>query len=149
MDPLVDLTEVRRLIEIVERHGLEGLSVTEDDAEVSITSVPSARPVAGALVAAGAGPGGEAVEDTSHLLRLRSPITGVFYRSPSPSEPVFVQVGDVVEPDDVACLIEAMKIFNEIPVGFHGRLSRVVAANEQLVVTGEVLMEFEPLEDVG
>ncbi len=147
MDPLVDLTQVRKLIEIVERHGLEGLSVTDEDAEVSITSEPSARPVAGLVPAAGAP--AEPVADTSHLLRLKSPITGVYYRSPSPSEPPFMQVGDVVEPDDVACLIEAMKIFNEIPVGFHGRLARIVAANEQLVVTGEVLMEFEPLEDVG
>lgn len=149
MDPLVDLTEVQRLIEIVERHGLEGLSVTEEDAEVSITSVPSARPTAGLPVASAAGIEAEAEVENSRLLRLKSPITGVFYRSPSPSEPQFVQVGDVVEPDDVACLIEAMKIFNEIPVGFHGRLVRVVATNEQLVVTGEVLMEFVPLEDVG
>ena len=148
MDPLVDLAEVRRLIEIVERHALEGLSVTDEDAEVSITSVPAARgSVAARPMTTSESP--EREETASNLLCLRSPITGVFYRSPSPSEPAFVQVGDVVEPDDVACLIEAMKIFNEIPSGVHGRLVRIAATNEQLVVTGEVLMEFEPLEDVG
>jgi acetyl-CoA carboxylase biotin carboxyl carrier protein len=148
MDGLVDLGDVRRLIDIVQRHALDGLRVADDGVEVTIVAAtqPAAAHAAGGdaaavpLVAPSA-----PTEAHSDLLLLKSPITGVFYRSPQPSEPPFVQVGDVVEDDDPVCLIEAMKIFNEIPAGFAGRLARVAVANEQLVVTGEVLMEFEPV----
>lgn len=141
MDPLVDLTDVQRLIAIVQQHGLDGLSVADGEVEVHLKAEAPAAAVATAPAAATA-----AAEVVDHrYYQLKSPITGVFYRSPAPNEPEFIREGDVVEETDPVCLIEAMKIFNEITAGVHGRLVRVVAANEQLVVTGEVLMEFEPL----
>ncbi|NUQ00479.1 MAG: hypothetical protein HUU35_11560 [Armatimonadetes bacterium] len=140
MDSLVDLADVQRLIEIVQRHGLEGLTVVEDDVEVTIAAEPAA---ADAVLPAAV------IEDApSPYFQLKSPITGVFYRSSGPNEPPFIKEGDAVEETDVVCLIEAMKIFNEINAGIHGRVVRVTAANEQLVVTGEVLMEIEPLDGV-
>lgn len=141
MDSLVDLADVQRLIGIVERHGLTGLTWREGEQEVSL----AAKPPRGdeALALATSATASEA--PPSHYHQLKSPITGVFYRSASPNEPVFCKEGDLVEEHDTVCLIEAMKIFNEITAGVHGRLVRVVAANEQLVVTGEVLMEFEPV----
>jgi biotin carboxyl carrier protein len=149
MEPLVDLTDVRRLIDIVQRHGLQGLTVTDErDVEVRIVA---AAPLAGAPASEPApfapAATAELPEPPAGGHRLLSPITGVFYRSPTPADPPFAQVGDVIEPDDPVCLIEAMKIFNEIPAGCHGRLTRVAVTNEQLVVTGEVLMEFAPLGD--
>lgn len=146
MDPLVDLAEIRNLLQIVERHGLEGLEVSDAESQVTIVAQPLAAPLAAPAAAPLAAEAEEVVDDGDKLC-LRSPITGVFYRSPSPGEPPFVQVGDVLEAEDPVCLIEAMKIFNEIPAGVAGRLSRILATNEQLVVSGEVLMEFEPLED--
>lgn len=153
MDSLVDLAEVRRLIDIVERHGLEGLTVVDEETEISIAVEPAPavtetapRPVA---VAAPAETGGERVAEPApppaNVYQLKSPITGVFYRSPAPGQPPFVEVGDAVDEGDTVCLIEAMKIFNDINAGTLGRLVRVVAANDQLVVAGEVLLEFEPL----
>lgn len=140
MEPLVDLGDVQRLIGIVQRHGLEGLTVVEDDVEVCITATPP-EPCPEQVVRA------EGVEeDPGNLFLLRSPITGIFYRSSSPAEPAFCREGDLLEEHDVVCLVEAMKIFNEITAGVRGRLVRVVAENEQLVVSGEVLMEFEPEE---
>lgn len=139
MDPRVDLSDVQRLLDIVQRHGLEGLTVTDGEVEISITAEPPTHGEAAAE------PTAETPEDRSHLYQLKSPITGVFYRSSSPTEPSFVKEEDVVEEHEVVCLIEAMKIFNEIPAGINGRVVRVLAANEQLVVTGEVLMELEPL----
>lgn len=140
MDPLVDLGDVQRLIGIVQRHGLDGLTVSEDDVEVSITAEPPLPTDSAAAAPV------EVAEDRSHLFLLRSPITGVFYRSSSPTEPAFCREGDDVEEHDVVCLVEAMKIFNEITAGVRGKLVRVLAENEQLVVSGEVLMEFEPEE---
>ncbi|MBI2300613.1 MAG: acetyl-CoA carboxylase biotin carboxyl carrier protein [Armatimonadetes bacterium] len=152
MDSLVDLAEVQRLIDIVERHGLEGLTVVDEETEISITVEPGppavddsgAPPAAAAPVEYGAERAVEAPPQAG-LYQLKSPITGVFYRSPAPGQPPFVEIGDAVDEGDVVCLIEAMKIFNEISAGIHGKLARVVAANDQLVVAGEVLLEFEPL----
>lgn len=154
MDSLVDLTDVQRLIEIVQRHALEGLTVADDDVAVEIVAEPqlvAASPLSagGALEPASRQPAPAEEAANPHLLQLRSPITGVFYRSPQPTEPAFVQSGDVVEADDPVCLIEAMKIFNEIPAGVNGRLVKCHVQNEQLVVSGELLMEFEPLEDAS
>ncbi|MCC7494121.1 MAG: hypothetical protein IT204_17310 [Fimbriimonadaceae bacterium] len=143
MDPLVELTDLQRLLDIVQRHGLESLAVREDDLEINITALPAAE-VAAVLATVAPEPLGD--DRPSHWIPLKSPITGVFYRSSSPNEPSFVKEGDVVEETDTVCLIEAMKIFNEISAGARGRVVRVVAANEQLVVTGETLMEFEPLD---
>jgi len=147
MDALVDLADVRRLIAIVQRHGLDGVTVTDEDVAIEIVAPATAVVAAEAPpLPAPAGPAPAPAQPAAHLLALRSPITGVFYRSPQPSEPPFVQVGDVVTADDPVCVIEAMKIFNEVPAGLSGRLVRVAVQNEQLVVTGELLMEFEPVE---
>lgn len=140
---MVDLADIRRLIEIAERHQLEGLSYAEGEAEVELAQVvPRSE-------AEARGPLPRAMRDESELvpsglIALRSPLTGVFYRAANPGDPPFVHEGDAVEEETPVGLIEAMKIFNEITAGVEGRLVRVVAQNEQLVVTGEVLMEFAP-----
>ncbi len=141
MDPLVDLADVQRLIDIVQRHGLAGVTVVEDDVEIAITAEPPLTTAGAVAPSAGRPP---EVAAPSRYYQLKSPITGVFYRSSAPSEPPFAKEGDLVDEIDTVCLIEAMKIFNEITAGIHGRIVRVVAANEQLVVTGEVLMEIDP-----
>lgn len=140
MDPPLEMGDLQRLIDIVERHGLDSLRITEGDVEVHIEA--DRRPTVEAVAEAEAA----VPDEVSPYLPLRSPVTGVFYRSPGPNDSPFVEVGEVVEPNDRVCIIEAMKIFNDIPAGVHGRVARVVAANEQLVMAGEVLMEFEPLE---
>jgi len=141
MDPLVDLADVQRLIEIVQRHGLAGVTVVEDDVEIAITA-EAPRATAAAPAVAAVHP--SEVAAPSRYYQLKSPITGVFYRSSAPSAPPFAKEGDLGDETDTVCLIEAMKIFNEITAGVHGRIVRVVAATEQLVVTGEVLMEIDP-----
>lgn len=143
MDSLVDLSDVQRVIDIVQRHGLDGLTVSDGETEIRVTAEQQAVAEVAASAAEPEPPA------PSGLLALKSPITGVFYRTSSPNDPPFVREGDVVEPHDTVCLIEAMKIFNEITAGMAGRVARIVAQNEQLVVSGEVLMEFEPLEGGG
>ena len=79
-------------------------------------------------------------EAASDLATIVAPLTGVFYRSPSPSVPPYVDVGDRVEPDTVVGLIETMKIFNEILAEQSGRIAGIVAETGQLVHAGETLM---------
>lgn len=74
-----------------------------------------------------------------------SPMVGTFYRAPSPDAPPFVDVGSIVERGDTLCIVEAMKMMNEIEAEFRGRVARVVAENGQTVEYGESLFLVEPL----
>ena len=76
---------------------------------------------------------------------VNAPLTGIFYRSPSPQAAPFCQVGSIVSPGDVIGLIEAMKLFNEIRSQAAGKVRRVMAENGQLVRAHQPLIELEPL----
>jgi acetyl-CoA carboxylase biotin carboxyl carrier protein len=80
-----------------------------------------------------------------HCKAIISPMVGTFYRAPSPDAPAFVEVGSVVEKGDTLCIIEAMKMMNEIEAEFRGKVARVVAENGQTVEYGESLFMIEPL----
>jgi acetyl-CoA carboxylase biotin carboxyl carrier protein len=80
-----------------------------------------------------------------HCKAIISPMVGTFYRAPSPEAPPFVEAGAVVEKGDTLCIIEAMKMMNEIEAEFRGRVARVVAENGQTVEYGESLFLIEPL----
>jgi acetyl-CoA carboxylase biotin carboxyl carrier protein len=80
-----------------------------------------------------------------HCKAIISPMVGTFYRSPSPDAPPFVETGSVVEKGDTLCIVEAMKMMNEIEAEFRGRVARVVAENGQTVEYGESLFLIEPL----
>jgi acetyl-CoA carboxylase biotin carboxyl carrier protein len=78
------------------------------------------------------------------LLTIVSPMIGVFYRAPSPSDPNFVEVGDVVEIGQTVALVEAMKVFNEITAEVAGTVIEIKAQTAELVETGQVLMTIRP-----
>ncbi len=75
---------------------------------------------------------------------IKSPLAGVFYRSPSPSAPPFVKEGDVVTSDKPLCIIEAMKVLNEINAGVSGKILKIVVENGKPVQTGQTLFFVEP-----
>ena len=79
------------------------------------------------------------------LPTVNAPLTGVFYRSPTPQAPAFVQIGAVVNKGDVIALIEAMKLFNEIRATAGGKVKRIFAENGQLVRAHQPLLELEPI----
>ncbi|GIV16676.1 MAG: acetyl-CoA carboxylase, biotin carboxyl carrier protein [Armatimonadota bacterium] len=83
------------------------------------------------------------------LVDLCAPMTGVFYRAPSPDAPPYVEVGDYVEEGQIVCLIEAMKVFNEIPAERSGRIVQICAESGQLVEQGAVLFRLEPEEETA
>ncbi|MGQ9488010.1 MAG: acetyl-CoA carboxylase biotin carboxyl carrier protein [Armatimonadota bacterium] len=84
------------------------------------------------------------IQDT--LIELRAPMTGVFYRAPSPDAPPYVEVGDFVDQGQIICLIEAMKVFNEVPAERSGKVVEICASSGQLVEQGAVLFRLEPEE---
>jgi len=81
----------------------------------------------------------------SELPTVNAPLTGVFYRSPTPQAPPFVQIGAIVNKGDVIALIEAMKLFNEIRATAGGKVMRIFAENGQLVRAHQPLIELEPI----
>ncbi len=83
-------------------------------------------------------------EEASNLKEFNSPIIGTFYRSPSPDKASFVKVGDVVSKGQILCIIEAMKLFNEIEAEFDGKIIKILAENAQPVEYGQPLFLFEP-----
>lgn len=86
-----------------------------------------------------------AIADT-RLIRIEAPVMGTFYRTSSPDDPPFVEIGDTVEVGQVIGLIEAMKVFSEVPSEVVGRIREIPAQNGKLVQPGDTLVILEPLE---
>lgn len=84
------------------------------------------------------------VEDTSHLFKVESPIVGTFYRKPGPDAEPFVREGTVVKKGDTLCIVEAMKLMNEIEAPISGKVEKVLANDSQVIEFGEVLFLISP-----
>ncbi len=83
-------------------------------------------------------------EDLSHLIEVKSPMVGTFYRSPSPDKPPFINVGDIVNPGDKLCIIEAMKLFNEIDAEVSGKIVKVLIDDTSPVEFDQALFLIDP-----
>ena len=100
-------------------------------------------PAAPAAPAAAAAPT-PAAEDTSNLIEVKSPMIGTFYRRPSPDKDVFAEVGDVIKPGDTVCVIEAMKLFNEIESEVQGKIVKVLVDDNSPVEYDQPLFLVDP-----
>ena len=135
---------LRGLAQIVRDEGLSLLELEGDDWKITLkgaqpqfvvaASYSSALPMMDAL------PIANAAKADENLVAVESPMVGVFYRSPSPSDPVFVEVGDRVEVGQTIGLVEAMKVFNEITAEVSGIVAQINAESGQLVETGAALL---------
>ena len=115
-------------------------------AVVQAPPVTLAAPAAPAAAAAAApAPAAESpAEDNSHLIEIKSPMIGTFYRRPSPDKDVFVEVGDVIKPGDTVCVIEAMKLFNEIESEVQGKIVKVLLDDNSPVEYDQPLFLIDP-----
>lgn len=153
----VDLKQVKELVKLVEEHNLAELTVEEHGVTITvkgavepqtyITHVPQMVVVPDAAHEAHEEPAVEHVEeeavDTS-LLTIEAPMVGVFYKAQSPDTPPFVEVGDVIEIGQTIGLIEAMKVFSEIPSEIAGEVVEIPAENGKLVQQGQPLIVIRP-----
>lgn len=85
-------------------------------------------------------------KESKDYLKIKSPMVGTFYRSPAPDAPPFVDLGDIVKPGQTVCIIEAMKIMNEIKSELSGKIVEIPIKSEQPVEFGQVLFLLEPLK---
>jgi acetyl-CoA carboxylase biotin carboxyl carrier protein len=113
---------------------------------MSVTPTPSApaEPAAPPSAPATAEPTADNGASAPGLLPVKSPIVGTFYRSPSPDKPPFVNVGDMIKAGDVVCIVEAMKLFNEIESEVSGRIVRVMVEDAAPVEYDQALFMVDP-----
>jgi len=156
----MDIKQIQELIRFVAKSGVNEVAIEQEDFKITIktnqaptyvtATLPAAAPVhaapaptaapAEAAPAAAAAP----VADTTNYITVRSPMIGTFYRSASPEKPLFVNVGDEIKPGDVLCIIEAMKLFNEIESEVSGRIVKILVDNASPVEYDQPLFLVEP-----
>ena len=145
-----EIETLQDLLALMHEHDLDRLKVKLGDGiyEIVRREPGAAAPVAAAVPppapTAAAAPAGEAVEPSPHVKKVVAPLTGLFFRSPSPDAEAYVNVGDRVEAGDVLCILEAMKLFNEIQSDYAGTIVRIIPENSELVSQGEELFWIEP-----
>jgi acetyl-CoA carboxylase biotin carboxyl carrier protein len=145
----------RRLLAILrlfQEHDLRELAVEEDSFklrlrggpdELATAPAPAVRPVARRPAPAPA--------RRARTVAVRSPLIGIFYRSPAPDVPPLVEIGEQIEEGQTVCIVEAMKVFNEIKAEWSGRVIAIPAENGKLVQAGEplIVLEFPREEGAG
>src|SRR5262245_43839300 len=150
----IEMADLRRLIRLVQKTGIGELEVSTGGRTVRIASQAGVAPVSTATLAAphpapsaaasGASPAGSPGA-TGNQVVITSPMVGTFYRAPAPDAEPYVEVGDVVEVGQTVCIVEAMKLMNEIESEVKGRIVRILVENAQPVEYGQKLFLIEPL----
>ncbi|EMI45246.1 acetyl-CoA carboxylase biotin carboxyl carrier protein [Rhodopirellula sp. SWK7] len=153
-----DIDRIRQIVELMEQHELSEVDLQQSDDRIRLTrggsqpavaapaayapapaapapAAPSAPPVAAAGGAAAAPPAG--------TITINSPMVGTFYARANPEAPAFVKVGDSVSEDTVVCIVEAMKVFNEIPAECSGKIVEVLVSDQEPVDFGKPLFRIQ------
>ncbi len=142
-----DLKKVKEIIEIMVENDLVEFEIVDGDSKIHLkrpgSSMPMAAPMPVASHAAAATPAASAAA-ADNLVNIPSPIIGTFYAAPSPDSLPYVKVGDHVTNDTVVCIIEAMKVMNEIKAETTGIIEKVMIPNGQAVEFGQVLFKVRP-----
>jgi acetyl-CoA carboxylase biotin carboxyl carrier protein len=158
----MDIKQIQDLIRFVSKSGVNEVSIEQESFKITIktnqaptfvtASVPTALPAQPTALPVGApepAPVATAAEtaaaDTSKYITVKSPMIGTFYRSASPEKPFFVNVGDEISTGGVICIIEAMKLFNEIESEVSGRIVKVLVDNASPVEYDQPLFLVEPM----
>lgn len=157
----MDFKQIQELIKIINKSNIGEVSIEDQGFKITIKqkedptpqyvtgapvpmAMPAAAPIAAAPVAAPAAPKAEANAPASNLVTIKSPMIGTFYRSSAPGKPMFVEVGDEVAPGKVVCIIEAMKLFNEIESEVKGRIVKILVEDASPVEYDQPLFLVEP-----
>jgi len=166
----MDLKEIQNLIKFVAKSGASEVKLETGDVKITIktgsddkeTTIVQQVPMGGQQLqqmpaqqqapapqavpqeAAPAGDAKPAADDDSKYITVKSPIIGTFYRKPSPDKPTFVEVGDTVKEGDVLCIIEAMKLFNEIESEVSGKIVKVLVDDSSPVEFDQPLYLVDP-----
>ncbi len=161
----MDIKEIQSLIKFVAKSGASEVKLETEDIKITIRTgparegettyvqqipmaapaIPQAAPAAPAPAAPAAAPEAEAAKsDDSKYITIKSPIIGTFYRKPAPDKPAFVEVGATIAKGDVLCVIEAMKLFNDIESEVSGKVVKVLVEDSSPVEFDQPLFLIDP-----
>lgn len=158
----MDIKQIQDLIKFVSKSGVNEVSIEEKDFKITIKTnqeptyvtatvptaqaIPAAAPVASAPAPVAAAPAAQApaADDNAKYITIKSPIIGTFYRSPGPDKASFINVGDEVTPGKVICIVEAMKLFNEIESEVSGKIVKILVNDAQPVEYDQPLFLVDP-----
>lgn len=152
----MDIKQIQDLIRFVSKSGVNEVSIEQQDFKITIktnqqqtavvTTVPPATEptLVPAITVTTPAVSTVQAEDTSKYITVKSPMIGTFYRSASPEKPLFVNVGDEIKGGDVLCIIEAMKLFNDIESEVSGRIVKILVENASPVEYDQPLFLVDP-----
>ena len=159
----MDIKEIQNLIKFVQKSGVEEVKIERDDFKITIktksvapqhlivedvptpVSIPASQPITQAVQEVNTQETTEETNlDNDNQVVVKSPIIGTFYRKPSPDKPSFVEVGQSIAKGDVLCVIEAMKLFNEIESDFSGKIVKILVDDQSPVEFDQPLFIIDP-----
>lgn len=159
----MDIKQIQELVKLINKTNIGEITIEENGVKITIKqkkepaqhfsgtlpaqmiAAPAPAPVVPAPAVASAAPVTPAPPKTDKLLTIKSPMIGTFYRQSGPGKPIFVNVGDEIAPGKVVCIIEAMKLFNEIESEISGRIVKVLVDDASPVEYDQPLFLVEPL----
>ncbi|MHB0955856.1 MAG: acetyl-CoA carboxylase biotin carboxyl carrier protein [Pirellulaceae bacterium] len=158
-DDVFDVERIRRLVELMEQHDLREVDLRQAEQRIRLCRGPELMMAAPgptlvappALAQSAPASGGSSLptvppqltETEDHIVVVKSPMVGTFYARPNPKAEPYVKIGDMVAPETTICIIEAMKVFNEIPAETRGKLIAVLVDDEEPVDHGRPLFKID------
>ncbi len=152
-----DVERIRQLIKLMDEHQLNEIDLRQMDRRIRLRrgpaegpammgypAMPYPAPQTGAASSATAGGPAKSPPAEPAGVFIKSPMVGTFYSRPKPTAPPFVKVGDMVQPETVVCVVEAMKTFNELPAGVSGKIVEILVKDEQPVDVNKPLFRVAP-----
>jgi acetyl-CoA carboxylase biotin carboxyl carrier protein len=151
-----DVRKVRRLVELMKEHELAEVDLKQGDQRIRLrrgheplvqtgapAAAPAPAPAAAPAPSAPSSPAPTAAVDEANVVYITSPMVGTFYVASGPDAPPFVSVGDSVGPDTTVCILEAMKVFNEIPAECSGKILARLAESGDAIEYGQKLFKVQ------
>lgn len=153
-----DLDRLKKLLQMMEKHGVTEVNLESGEERWKVRRGPkevfaaAAAPVVAAPAAPMAAPAPAAAPvaeapaeaPAPSGITINSPTVGTFYSAPTPDDPDFVKIGDTVSPDTIVCIVEAMKVFNQIPAEVSGKIVEMLVKNGDAIEFGQPLFRVEP-----
>lgn len=155
---MYSVDEIKSLLEMLEKHGVSECKIEHEGEKITlkrnqiqqfVSQAPMPQQqvvsqIANQAVSLDSSSNAASVIEESNLLEITSPMVGTFYRKPAVDAEPYVEVGDTVKKGDVLCIVEAMKLMNEIVSEHSGKISEICLADSKMVEYGEVLFKIEP-----
>ena len=152
----MNIKEIKEMINLMNENGLTELEVEKDDMRIRLKKTASGvegfesavvYPVQGVVSAGAKVQSVQEIEEKNVIktVEIKSPMVGTFYRAPNPEAPAYVEVGQTIEPGQVICIIEAMKLMNEIKSEIRGKILEILVDNGEPVEFGQSLFLIDPL----